>query len=50
MKHDEAHMAHVAPGNQHEMGWKFTEAGEFHYGCLVSGHFDAGMKGKIIVR
>jgi uncharacterized cupredoxin-like copper-binding protein len=49
MEHDEPHMAHVAPGKTGEMGWQFTKAGEFYYGCLVPGHFEAGMVGKIIV-
>ncbi len=49
MEHDEPHMAHVAPGKSGEMGWKFTKAGEFFYGCLIPGHFEAGMIGKVIV-
>jgi uncharacterized cupredoxin-like copper-binding protein len=49
MEHDELHMAHVAPGKQGEMGWQFTRAGEFFYGCLIPGHFEAGMIGKVTV-
>ena len=49
MEHDEPHMAHVAPGKQGEMGWQFTKAGEFFYGCLIPGHFEAGMVGKVTV-
>jgi uncharacterized cupredoxin-like copper-binding protein len=49
MQHDEPHMLHVAPGKSGEMGWRFTRAGEFHYGCLVPGHFEAGMRGRITV-
>ena len=49
MEHDEAHMVHVAPGKTGKMGWRFTKAGTFYYGCLVPGHFEAGMIGKIIV-
>lgn len=49
MEHDEPHMAHVPPGKQGVMGWQFTKAGEFYYGCLVPGHFEAGMIGKIVV-
>ena len=49
MEHDEPHMAHVSPGKEHIMGWQFTQAGEYNFGCLVPGHFEAGMKGKIIV-
>jgi uncharacterized cupredoxin-like copper-binding protein len=50
MEHDEPHMLHVAPGKTGEMGWRFTRAGEYFYGCLVPGHFDAGMKGTINVK
>jgi len=49
MEHDEPHMAHVAPGKQGVMGWEFTRAGEFFYGCLIPGHLDAGMIGKVTV-
>jgi uncharacterized cupredoxin-like copper-binding protein len=49
MQHEEAHMAHVAPGETGEIGWQFTRAGEFYYGCLIPGHFEAGMIGKVTV-
>ena len=49
MEHDEPHMAHVSPGKSGEMGWQFTTAGEFHYGCLIPGHFEAGMIGTVKV-
>jgi uncharacterized cupredoxin-like copper-binding protein len=49
MKHDEPYMAHVAPGKTQAMIWQFTRAGEFYYGCLVPGHFEAGMVGEIHV-
>jgi len=49
MKHDAPNMAHVAPGANGEIGWQFSNAGEFFYGCLVPGHFDAGMVGRIVV-
>ena len=50
MEHDEAFMAHVAPGKTAIMVWQFSRAGEFHYGCLVPGHFEAGMVGNIVVK
>ncbi len=49
MEHEEPYMAHVDPGRRGEIAWQFTEAGEFFYGCLIPGHFEAGMVGKIIV-
>src|SRR5688500_51612 len=50
MEHDEPHMLHVAPGKTGQMGWRFTKAGEFFYGCLLPGHFEAGMVGRINVK
>ena len=49
MEHDEPYMVHVAPGKSGEMGWQFTKAGEYFYGCLIPGHFEAGMVGKVKV-
>ena len=49
MEHEEPYMAHVAPGEEGEITWKFSQAGEFSFGCLIPGHYDAGMKGRIIV-
>lgn len=49
MEHDEPYMAHVKPGATEKMTWKFSKAGTFVYGCLVAGHFEAGMKGQIVV-
>jgi uncharacterized cupredoxin-like copper-binding protein len=50
MEHDEPHMAHVAPGKTGDIGWRFTNAGTFYFGCLVPGHFEAGMIGKVTVK
>lgn len=49
MEHDEPSMAHVAPGKSETIVWQFTKPGEFHYGCLVPGHFEGGMVGRIRV-
>ncbi len=49
MEHDEPYMAHVKPGAKEEITWTFTKAGKFMYGCLIPGHFEAGMKGAINV-
>ena len=50
MEHDEPWMAHVGPGKTSEMGWQFTRPGTYYYGCLIPGHFEAGMIGKVIVK
>jgi uncharacterized cupredoxin-like copper-binding protein len=49
MEHDEPYMAHVAPGKTGEIIWTFNRAGEFDFACLISGHYDAGMVGKVKV-
>lgn len=49
MEHEEPYMAHVAPGRQGEVVWQFTRPGEFLFGCLLPGHFDAGMVGRVRV-
>ena len=48
--HDETSVAHVAPGKETSLVWQFTRAGSFPFGCLVPGHFEAGMHGDIDVR
>ncbi len=49
MEHDEPYMSHVAPGKTEEIIWQFTKAGDFDFACLIAGHFEAGMVGKITV-
>ncbi len=49
MEHDEPYMAHVAPGQTGEIVWTFNRAGEFDFACLIAGHYQAGMVGKIKV-
>jgi uncharacterized cupredoxin-like copper-binding protein len=49
MEHDEPYMAHVQPGAKEEITWTFSRPGPFMYGCLVPGHWEAGMKGSIAV-
>lgn len=49
MEHDEPYMAHVAAGKKGEIVWNFNRVGEFDFGCLLPGHYEAGMVGKIRV-
>lgn len=49
MEHDEPYMAHVQPGKTGEIVWTFNRAGDFDFGCLIPGHFQSGMVGKIRV-
>lgn len=50
MEHSDANMAHVKPGTDGEIVWQFTRAGEFQFACLIPGHFEAGMVGKVTVK
>lgn len=49
MEHDEPYMAHVAPGKTGEVIWTFNKPGSFDFACLIAGHYEAGMVGKITV-
>ena len=49
MEHDEPYMAHVGPGKTGELVWRFNRAGEFDFACLLPGHYEAGMVGKVRV-
>jgi uncharacterized cupredoxin-like copper-binding protein len=50
MEHDEPYMAHVAPGKTGRIVWHFNRAGEFDFACLIAGHYQAGMIGRLIVQ
>ena len=49
MEHDEPYMAHVAGGKSQNLIWTFNRAGAFEFACLIAGHYQAGMVGKITV-
>ena len=50
MEHDEPHMAHVRPGRSGDIVWRFNRLGEFKFACLIAGHYQAGMTGRITVK
>jgi uncharacterized cupredoxin-like copper-binding protein len=49
MEHDEPYMAHVPAGKTAEIIWTFNRPGDFDFACLIAGHYQAGMVGKITV-
>ena len=49
MEHSEPYMAHVPPGKTGEIIWTFNKPGDFDFACLIAGHYQAGMIGKIKV-
>jgi uncharacterized cupredoxin-like copper-binding protein len=49
MEHDDPNAAHVDPGKTGTLIWKFTKRGEVPFACLIPGHMQGGMVGKVIV-
>lgn len=49
MEHSDPNMVTVAPGMSGEVIWQFTKAGKINFACLQPGHYDAGMKGSVMV-
>jgi uncharacterized cupredoxin-like copper-binding protein len=39
----------LEPGQDGEIIWQFSNEGAFEFACLIPGHYDAGMFGKIAV-
>lgn len=50
MEHDDPNAQRLTPKQVKEIVWKFTKAGTFEFGCLIPGHREAGMIGKVIVK
>ena len=50
MKHDDPNGKTLDPKKQAEIVWKFTKAGEFEFACMIPGHREAGMFGKVVVK
>ncbi|AEF22202.1 cupredoxin domain-containing protein [Pseudomonas fulva] len=49
MAHTGMDMLHVQPGEEGEVTWTFDRAGTFDFACLIAGHYQAGMVGKVAV-
>lgn len=49
MEHDEPNKLTLDPGKQGEIIWQFTNAGPVNFACLMPGHYEAGMKGQVLV-
>jgi len=50
MEHDDPNAKRVAPKKSGELLWQFTKAGTFEFACLIPGHREAGMHGKVVVK
>lgn len=49
MGHDDANAVFLKPGKTKELIWKFNRPGRFEFACNVPGHYEAGMKGSLLV-
>ncbi len=49
MKHAEPNMITVNPGQKGGLVWQFPQAGTVDFACLLPGHMEAGMIGKVKV-
>ncbi|GAA0794704.1 MULTISPECIES: cupredoxin domain-containing protein [Cupriavidus] len=49
-KHAGPNQVTLAPGQQGTLVWQFARPETVDFACLVPGHFEAGMVGKIVVR
>ena len=50
MEHSDPNMISLAPGEHGELVWQFDQPGSFDFACLVPGHLEAGMTGRIEVK
>jgi len=49
MEHDDPNAVHVEPGKTATLVWRFTKPGDVPFACLIPGHMQGGMVGKVIV-
>lgn len=50
MEHDDPNSKTLQPHTTAEVLWRFSKRGEFEFACLIPGHREAGMLGKIVVK
>lgn len=50
MEHDDPNAKNLEPNAKSEILWRFSKRGTFEYACLIPGHREAGMTGKITVK
>lgn len=50
MEHDDPNAKTLQPKATAELIWRFSKRGEFEFACLIPGHREAGMHGKIVVK
>jgi uncharacterized cupredoxin-like copper-binding protein len=50
MEHDDPNGKTLETKKTGDLIWRFTKIGEFEFACLIPGHREAGMHGKVIVK
>ena len=50
MVHTDANGVRLRPKATAEIVWRFTKAGTFEFACLIPGHREAGMVGRVTVK
>ncbi|MEI8276243.1 MAG: cupredoxin family protein [Hyphomicrobiales bacterium] len=50
MQHDDPNGKSLEPKAKNEILWRFSKRGTFEYSCLIPGHREAGMTGKVTVK
>jgi uncharacterized cupredoxin-like copper-binding protein len=50
MEHDDPNGKRVEPKKDARVLWRFTKAGTFEFACLIPSHYEAGMKGVVVVK
>lgn len=50
MEHDDPNGTRLEPQKTGEILWIFDRAGSFEFACLIPGHYEAGMKGVVVVK
>ncbi|MBS0247349.1 MAG: plastocyanin/azurin family copper-binding protein [Rhizobiaceae bacterium] len=50
MEHDDPNARRLTPKKSGDLLWQFTKAGEYQFACLIPGHREAGMHGKVVVK
>ncbi|RZU48148.1 copper binding plastocyanin/azurin family protein [Fluviicoccus keumensis] len=49
MAHADPNLIRIETGKSSDLIWQFTRAGNFEYACLIPGHWQAGMQGRVTV-
>ena len=50
MRHEEPNGKRLETKGKTEILWRFTKRGEFEFACLIPGHYQAGMVGRVVVK